>query len=276
MLLIVPVVSALCGSAVGHGRAGEHPVLNNEGLLLGGLIDGRWAGWEEVGGRLNGKETYRHYGDRAFLSKGRGAKPIQQFFITGQFLYWVDTGRHSGRRLSIAGDWNPWPRRVVSLKKGLEKYAPFIKPILVNNGLTKTSVCVNQAIQADLDGDGTVETLLAASNVPGLTAKEMDAVTAGTFKGRSRCYSVVLLVRKGKTAQVVAQSLGELAEHEIDFVADVNNDGTLEFLVRELWIESLAAEGFSFISDYLYRPDKRKTSPISHIEYHPFIPGESL
>ncbi|HEX3048597.1 MAG TPA: hypothetical protein VHY08_27860, partial [Bacillota bacterium] len=81
-------------------------------------------------------------------------------------------------------------------------------------------------------------------------------------------YSLTLLRRmiNGKEENtIVSGDYNALMEHDISFVADIDNDNEMEFLENIVSIEAVPAEGFSITTQDLYKLNHGKLEKMADI-----------
>jgi hypothetical protein len=156
--------------------------------------------------------------------------------------------------IAVHCPWNPFPRNVridptpndldikaaqQELKHLQEKLADTFP-----NRFSDPQVVIEQIIRGDLDGDGVEETLITASPVKGETSDGNGKIRAGEMDlpkhPPQNSYSFVLL-RKNVNGQemvhtIVEDSKSDLEnkfwKHRVSLVADLNGDGSMEFLTQ--------------------------------------------
>jgi len=159
---------------------------------------------------------------------------------------WTYEGFISGVVVSAPWRLQPRPVSVGASREGLEKAA--IK-LLAAEGYEADAVEIVQAIDADLDGDGAVETIAAVNR------GERGLVV-------SDAYGMIFVVRAGSDPEVVAKDVtlprdeGTYTVFRVGAVADISGDGVMELVVS--WSEwewagvsiyELTDDGFSQVLD---------------------------
>ena len=155
----------------------------------------------------------------------------------------VDPKVESGIALGKNGDWDPVPRLVTEIKSDSPLYRKIISEYLVSKGLARPTVKIQQIYKVDLEGDGTDEVLIRATNYAdfGPSAKKGD-------------YSFVLVRKldRGKvrnielTGDFIAKDVefGAPNRHELSAIADLDGDGNMEVVVYGEYYEGSWAEVF--------------------------------
>ncbi len=210
------------------------------GYLLGGSQGTKWVSAKQTAAQMKGGEAYRVLELRRQISRAVGSKArtneapcLETFF--------VDIKPKIGE-LAVGGAGNAQPRTPQTLSNNSPVYRKIVGDILKKHGL-KPNVKITQIMRVDLEGDGTQEVLISATNYKGY-AGSLDSISSRSLKNE---YSMVLL-RKVVGSKVVTQMLDE--EYYVkdrDFNApniftiagvwDLNGDGRLEIVTRGRYYE---------------------------------------
>ncbi|MHB0913396.1 MAG: hypothetical protein ACYC2Y_08115 [Armatimonadota bacterium] len=232
MLIRLLVVLALAAGV----RAEEvHPVLYQQagstGVVLGGLLDGKWLSSERIIWRMYGGEKYKLYTEQMYTTTVYGRKP-QDGLVALPGGEW---------RIAIAGDWDAMPRKARPQSPG-DLHVTAVRSYLASKGLS-SQVHIDSVLRVDLEGDGTDEVLITA-----------ESAKYDPWFYRHGEYSVILL-RKVEKGEVRTYSVaGDLhilppgkegtdrngdglddgypEQYSIYGLWDVNGDGTLEIALR--------------------------------------------
>jgi hypothetical protein len=150
--------------------------------------------------------------------------------------------------VAVDGEWPVIPRPVDVLDPTIPDYTAAVRAFLDERGLRTAPVNVTQVVRADLDGDGTAEVLVVASNLPpsGLGARAGD-------------YTIVLLRRvagSGVDTTVLFEDLHETADTELPSwasaslfgIADLNGDGVMEVVLDTGYYEGGGHEVYDLVS----------------------------
>jgi len=214
-------------------------------------MDGKWLNDEEVMKYVRGGETYRLYSLSKYIGEYETVAPessAQRSYVRFKSR---DPAIYAGV-VGVAGDWNALPRVPRIQDQNLPREDAFIRGLLDKNGLPDVPVIIKQVVSIDLEGDGTEENFLVASNI---TRADIDTFAAGKENVRDNKYSIVVLRRsvEGRESNVLISAQYKfLVVHEILFIADVDNDGVLEFMINHESIEAVQAECFSVSTQVLY------------------------
>jgi hypothetical protein len=138
--------------------------------------------------------------------------------------------------------WNLMPRALKVISKTDATYLKIVNDFVRTKGIAKPAAKISQAYRVDLDGDGTEEVILAATNYRGGL---MPSVKAGDYS--------FLLLRKvvaGKPQNILIA--GEFYPKAIEFsapnefsiqaIADLNGDGRMEIVMHGAYYEGAGSE----------------------------------
>ncbi|MBK9924033.1 MAG: hypothetical protein IPP66_01965 [Anaerolineales bacterium] len=199
-------------------------------ILLGGTENGEWLSPESTVSRLSGGETYQGFMDTGPTGtiKGNLPKlnpPCRQYQVE------TDSYPAGGRAVAITGGWNAVPRTPQDISNNQDLYVEEIRQWLIGKGFSEPTIKINQILRVDMEGDGTDEVLISASNFVEPTGH---TVQLGD-------YSLVVMRKvTGNTVEtlpVVGDYYDQYVENQFPltyrslFVADLNDDGILEILV---------------------------------------------
>ncbi|HBF37937.1 MAG TPA: hypothetical protein DDW50_11510 [Firmicutes bacterium] len=243
-----------------------HPVLGGFLRVLGGTLDGKWLDSKAINNYVIKGQKYRLYSFDQYLGEFQNTSDSlpDSYDVAGAEFEINNDQIYDKLAFGVAGDWNVFPRKP-QLKTDFDHEDPFIGQLLQEKGLMEAKIVIQKKIVADLDGDGTDETLIVASNI---TKKDEDDLMNGNEKAAQGKYSLIILRtdRNGEEENVVvAGEYNELSEHDIQFVADVDNDGKMEFLDNCVSIESAEAEGACTTNQALYKYNQGKLENVAGI-----------
>lgn len=174
-LIAMAAVAAAASAVSGAPSAtkGVHAIVvwdgDAPGMLLGGVIDGKWANLEHIVRRLKGGEQYRVYTLTKYLGHATGAKPEldegAEYPEAGAYdITLRPAPKVKDWAVAIQGTWQAMPRipRAESPKQTVCQ--EIVRGALREKGLAGVPVNVTQFIRVDLEGDGSTEELVAARN----------------------------------------------------------------------------------------------------------------
>ncbi|GBF33736.1 hypothetical protein DCCM_2846 [Desulfocucumis palustris] len=252
--------------------SGVYPILNGFGLIMGGIVDGLWVNNDEISRQIEGGEKYKLYCNEQYIGQAVGSKPLEQQYISGDKGYRVELEGQNGLNADgygIIGSWNPLPAMLKTQTTGLEKYQKPVGDVLRKTGFDGRDEGIKEVKKVDLDNDGMEEAIIIATNI---TEEDMNRNTdgdPGLFQGK---YSLVILQRHidgEELNTVVSQRFNAGQIFQVPFIADVDGDGQMEFLVRTVNVQMVPVEGWASTHDDLYKIKDRDIERKLSIFYHP-------
>jgi hypothetical protein len=227
-------------------------------IVSGGSVLGWWdgSGWVRVDGRpvpAVGGEEYQlvRLDEPIVRTTGSAPRWACRFPDDGVAIDVGDDAAYEPtepRRVGVAGVPDPRPRPVEMLEP-IDVSSSSLQIALIELGIEDAQPYVAQALRADLDGDGSPETLLVAQRQP-----------HGGSRPEEGHYSVVLVQRpdaSGVRTDVVVASIAVEAEDTVtspdDFrvaaVADLNADGRMEVVLDDAFAEARATSVYEVQAD---------------------------
>lgn len=221
------------------------PIVYDE-TLLGGAQNGKWITAEQTEAQLSDRTEFNivnFYGiikiDPYFGTKGK------RVFCENPIIIMDESERNPLGSpyfaLGANAKWNLVPRipKAISLKD--KTYTKLVANILKTKGLAKTKVEITQAFRVDLEGDGNDEIIIEGNN----------SRLGSSQRQNVGDYSFILLRKsvKGKPHNILIE--GEFftskliksgnfdppAYREIVSIADLNGDGSMEFVLNVIYHE---------------------------------------
>jgi len=221
------------------------PIVDVEsGYLLGGSVGNKWLDAKTTAAQMKGRETYRVYDKTRRSSTGIGSKP-RSHEAPCEDTWFVDIKPKKGV-IAVGGNWNTMPRASQTLSNDSPVYRKAVADILKKHGI-KPNVKITQITRVDLEGDGTQEVLISATNHKGY-ADSPDTVSTRSLANE---YSILFL-RKVVGGKVVTQMLDEeYFTKDMHFNApdiftiagvwDLNGDGRMEIVTFDRYYEGNGA-----------------------------------
>jgi hypothetical protein len=217
-----------------------HPVVEVEtGFLLGSARKGKWLDSKETAKALRGGEKYRLYGAKAAKGTVKGGKPKSNDEpCPDVFVVPLEGDRDA--TIGIAAEWNALPRTPIFASTTQPAYLAAARQFLQSKGIKNPKVKLTQVIRIDLEGNGTDEVLVSATNY----FSEDDTVPSDAPAGS---YSFVLLRREVKGTVKTSLIAGEFypkpknfnapASYQVLAILDCDGDGAMEVIVEAGYYE---------------------------------------
>lgn len=150
--------------------------------------------------------------------------------------------------LGTFADWDPLPHIPKKIDLSNKANQKIVADFLKTKGILKTKIKITQAFQIDLEGDGKDEIIITGNYFK--KAKEGEEIAADGQQSAGD-YSFILLrkIIKGKPQNILTEGdfytsrLLQSGEYpmpsvrEITAIADLNGDGKMEFVLREIYYE---------------------------------------
>jgi hypothetical protein len=217
-------------------------------VLLGGVENGKWVKPEKVIPTLKDQTEFVIAGLKGVEEGGVTVGKKQD--ITGEVCdadyqtFEFDLKSETGVAIGSNAKWNPAPRIPQEISAESKEYQTIVKEFLKTNKITKSPVKIKQAFRVDLDGDGTDEVLISATNYKkGI----IESQTVGD-------YSFVLLRKivnkKVQNILVWGEFITKKEElpppnvYEITGIADLNGDGKMEIVADSAYYEGASQTVF--------------------------------
>lgn len=240
---------------------GTYPIINGAGYLIGGTVDGVWKTPDEMASYLDTPLVYKLYTTEKLIGEFDGSVPKQQEGYT--VWYEVDlkekgTGKTPefskqepqkydeffSRVIGLPAVWNPMIRPAAIHINESDTYTKMVREYLLNEGLDISSPVIRQVIKADLDGDGTQETLINAGNI--------DFPVEPVFSRDSYAVIFIEKIIAGKPVYIPVQQsiyIQDISPDDsipcasyISSVMDVNGDEYLDIIVENKFYEGESTE----------------------------------
>jgi peptidoglycan hydrolase-like protein with peptidoglycan-binding domain len=213
-----------------------HPIIVGE-TLLGGWQAGAWIDAATTASWLGGGEIYQLYGLTGSLGSAVGSRP-QSPILAVCPIYWLKVHPAADiARVGVAGNWNAQPRPVQELSTTVPTYRQAVAALLRSQGIDQPDVRLVKVVRTDLEGDGVDEVLIAATR----HAQGWTAVKAGDYSLvvlRKVVHNSVQTIPIACVFYTQDRPFGEIAEHALLGILDLNGDGTMEIVVDSAHFES--------------------------------------
>lgn len=211
--------------------------------LLGGVENGKWIAAKRVAPLLKNKTEYVLLGANGVAGERLiGEKPQTLEICEDYFEIPFGGETKNGVGIGLNAKWNLMPRAVKEISKTDATYLKIVGDFARSKGIAKPIAKISQGFRVDLDGDGSEEVLLAATNYK-------SGIMARTYSGD---YSFLLLrkIVGGKAQNILIggefyPKPSEFAapnEYSIQAIADLNGDGRMEFVMHAAYYEGAGSE----------------------------------
>jgi hypothetical protein len=225
-----------------------YPIAETEdGFLLGGMQNGSWLDAETTL-PLIGITTYRVFRGSELVGEAAGAAfqpdppggPCSDPSVT------FDTDMDLYEGLALSGNWDPVPRVPQTLRQNVPDYTANVESLLVGAGIPDPVIDLTAAFRVDLEGDEVDEVLITAVRLAGFSGNLISPpVAAGDY--------ALIALRKvsGSGIEVIPLTLDVYPEANdlaypsyptIMAFLDLNGDGTLEIVIKQLDYEGRRVE----------------------------------
>lgn len=247
-LFICVSVALVCLSVAISGSTPKassplHPIVDAQtGYLIGGSQNGKWVSDKDVAKKLRGGEAYRVFDRSKQVGQTTGTK-TRTNEAPCDLTHWVKLQKNFNGQIALSADWNPLLRSVRPQNTNQKFYRNEVARILKERGIKKPKVIITQLWRVDLDGDGSDEVLLSASNYEGQKAGPNDIASYS----RAGDYSFALLrkVVNGKVRTIMleynfypqAKTFNAPNFFTLAGVYDLNGDGKMEVVMRGRYYE---------------------------------------
>jgi hypothetical protein len=252
-VLFLGVLIAVAGASRLAMAVDIAPVVD-QGLLLGGLSQGKPLSSRDTAKALHGGELYQLCTLTRPLGKGRGSKPKPNPMgeVGPEFGVTFTPSPKTGESVvAVGGRWNAMPRLPRLVTGNRQPYVEAAKEILKSKGIAEPQVNLTQVIEIDLDGDGVNESLVCARRFT--MPHESDVLKDGD-------YSMVFLHRpaKGTVRNILIEGQFQAASQpepepaqtwRVVGLADADGDGVMEIVVNYTCYEGGGARLYQLRGD---------------------------
>ena len=252
LLVLALPLAAVCADAAEAEKPAVCAVLGGD-ILLGGAVDGRWAADEDVAPHLRGGEEYQLFTLTKRIGQATVSKPKQgveeedpcPWTFRAEITPMPEVEEEF---VAVNATWDPLPRAPKLESTDQKVYQDLVRDVLQMHRIAKPKVNITRVVRIDLEGDGTDEVLITATN------DRPNRIMA--FDPQEGDYSLVLL-RKIVGADVKTVIVaGEFFPQEgdegeatpniltIPAVLDANGDGVMEIFVAWKYHEGNGMDAF--------------------------------
>jgi hypothetical protein len=204
--------------------------------VLGGHSGGKWLGSGQAGQKIKKGTEFQLYTLKGGSGKVTASKAAPEEDVCMDVWLATLNKEMESDAIGIAAPWNAMPREVKSGDLKQDVYVKAVGDILTAQGIKKPVVKITQHLRVDLDGDGSEEVLIAATQYP--TAEgEGSAPTAA--KAGNYSFVVLRRVQEGKAVTQILE--GEFYPRNMEFNApnvhsvggllDLDGDGKMEIIL---------------------------------------------
>jgi hypothetical protein len=224
------------------------------GGLMGGVQNHRWLSPEQMGPLLGQRSEFVLIGPDGIEEGGVtwGVKePPSQDICQDLVGVEFELESHEGVAVGTGAKWSLVPRPVRPVDVTSPVYKKVVADLLRTKGLPHALVKILRIYRVDLDGDGSEEVLIEATNFKNGLGP---SAAAGDYS--------TLLMRKivGRTVRTVEID-GEYIRKKIEFgapselklaaIADLNGDGRMEIVTYSAYYEGNSSTTFELVGDDL-------------------------
>lgn len=149
---------------------------------------------------------------------------------------------------ALGAAWDPMPRPATEVPTTTAELAAPVEATLKTLGLAQPVVNITRALRADVDGDGTQETVVAATYFAHGSAYPASSADTGD-------YSILAVIPAGAATATVVDS--EVVKQPVEFGAvrmftlrglwDLNGDGALEILANDSYYEGVSTTVYALL-----------------------------
>ncbi|MEK7724671.1 MAG: hypothetical protein AAB336_10010 [Acidobacteriota bacterium] len=229
------------------------PIVYGE-TLLGGAHNGKWVTAEQTERQFKDKTEFKLIGFTEIeLGVFVGTKAERGVCENARITFAKLDGEaedndEQNLMLGTFADWDPLPRIPKKIALSNKANHKIVADFLKTNGISITKINITQAFRIDLESDGKDEIIITGIYLK--KAKKGEEIAADGQQSAGD-YSFILLRKtvKGKPQNILIEGdfytskllrSGEYpmpSVREIAAIADLNGDGKMEFVLREIYYE---------------------------------------
>jgi hypothetical protein len=233
-----------------------HPILC-QNMLLGGSRGGAWLNSKRTAPLTRDGERYVLYKLSGKIGQTTASKASLVNSASQSQMSVRMPDERGYEAIALDAEWNATPRLAHTVDTRQNAYRQAVRSILQQNGMGGAPIHIHQALQVDLNGDGSQEVLLTAGTLK-------DNMESSDDPNRKRDYSfVVLLTGTGANRQVKVLNhffAGSAQDRKDGWVkcsllgiADLNGDGKMEIVVTGDMYEGSSVDVYAFRNNVVRR-----------------------
>lgn len=209
-------------------------IVQSNSFVLGGVREGQWLSPQEASQGALDLSTYIFYDLQQPQAEARGKAPLARKAAPcfGSYTIELDIQPDSFSWVGVSAPWQAAPRPVETVPALTPPQSAALEALLAQNGTTQAVYQQINAYQVDLEGDGSLETILTA------TALEEESLHMVAPEE----YSLAAILRPQSDGSVAAglliadfytsEELTFPSAYAISAILDLNGDGKMEIVVH--------------------------------------------
>ncbi|HEX8597242.1 MAG TPA: hypothetical protein VF952_01850 [Chloroflexia bacterium] len=246
LLAVMGISSASSQAAPTGAQAAIVPLVNFNGsaCILGGSQGGKWVTADKMAANVKAGIKYRIYSLAGFMGVSTGSRS-ESLGVPCEDTYSLTVSpKRTGKYevFGMGGNWAAVPRVPRVERTNQQVYINAVRDELKRMGLANPTVKVSQVVRIDLEGDGSAEVLVSATNY--VTEYEGLSITPNAMAGD---YSIIFMRKvvngKVQTIPIEGEVYAEDKEfsapsaHSIAAVLDLNNDRVMDIVTHGFYYE---------------------------------------
>lgn len=213
-------------------------------FLLGASSNGAWYQPQDAATHLLGQEEYRLYTLAGQLGTAVGSQAKAADPGPCEHVFSVELSpQPSERTIAVASDWDPLPRTPRQVEPSPELQQA-LSNWLIQQGIGQPELKITQSYEIDLQGDGSPETVIAATHYAGESFGPSAA--AGDYSG-IWLWNPVTATLQALDSETYPSAAEFVAPNRFTLLAvlDLNGDGSMEIVFDVSYYEGAATEIYS-------------------------------
>ncbi len=249
-------------------------LIAHNNYLVGGTQNGKWLKQDEVLKNFGKPEKFIGFDSfkNAKLSEIYGI--LRQLGCSADDFYFSETAKVPENgfdddtlkpilAIGASAKWNPLPRMPKKISLTNKTYQKIALDFLKTKGMRIKNVKLENAFSIDLEGDGTEEIFLEATNY-----NDKNGEISGTARAGNYSFVLIRKIIKGKAKNFLIE--GEfhpkkpeqedyITEFDLSAFADLNGDGKIEVVLENLY-------SYGGVSSEIYESDKGVLKNVLSVE----------